>query len=35
MSLETGKRFIAFKYTVLPFTQVVIDRVEELSENNE
>ena len=35
MSLETGKRIHRFKWTVLPFTQAVVDRVEELAENNE
>ena len=35
MGLETGKRIHRFKWAVLPFTQAVVDRVEELVENNE
>ena len=35
MFLETGIRIHMFKWTVLLFTQEVVDRVEELAENNE
>ena len=35
MSLETGKIIHRFKCTTLPFAQVVVDTVEELTENNE
>lgn len=35
MSLETGKMIHRFKWTVLLFTQVVVDRVKELAENIE
>ena len=35
MSLETRKRIHRFKWTVLPFTQAVVDTVEELAESNE
>ena len=35
MILESGKRIHRFKWTVLPFTQAVVDIVEELEENNE
>ena len=35
MSLETGKSINRFKWTVLPFTQAVFDRAEELAESNE
>ena len=35
MNLETGKRIHRFKGTVLLFTKVVVDKVEELAERNE
>ena len=35
MSLENGKMIHRFKWTVLPFNQAVVDKVEELAEHNE